>query len=260
MSVLSIEVNGLWKTFPAYKPGMGSLKSLFAFRASRKPEKVWALRDLAFTVQPGESVAVIGRNGSGKSTLLGILARVYLPTRGRAAVRGRVAPLLELGAGFHPELTGRENITLNGTILGLSRKEIESRFDDIIGFSELEEFIDTPIKTYSVGMQMRLGFAVAVQTMPDVLLVDEVLAVGDEAFQHKCYRQIERFQKEGRTILFVSHDLESVRRVAHRTLWIDRGALKADGPTPEVVAAYHAAALREEAEQIREEGEGNSGG
>jgi ABC-type polysaccharide/polyol phosphate transport system ATPase subunit len=253
MSGPSITVNGLWKTFPRYKPGMGSLKSLFAFRARRTPDKVWALRDLSFTVNPGESVAVIGRNGSGKSTLLGILARVYLPSKGGVAVRGRIAPLLELGAGFHPELTGRENITLNGAILGLSRREIESRFDDIVGFSELEEFIDTPIKTYSVGMQMRLGFAVAVQTRPDVLLVDEVLAVGDEAFQHKCYRQIERFQKEGRTILFVSHDLESVQRVAHRTLWIDRGELKADGPTSEVVAAYHEAALREEAEQIREE-------
>ncbi|MBW3622362.1 MAG: ABC transporter ATP-binding protein [Armatimonadetes bacterium] len=247
-SETAIEVTDLWKAFPRYKPGIGSLKALFSFRYGQRPDRVWGLRDLSFTVSRGESVAVIGRNGSGKSTLLGILARVYLPTRGRVCVKGRIAPLLELGAGFHPELTGRENIVLNGAILGLSRKEIDAHMDDIIRFSELEEFIDTPIKTYSVGMQMRLGFAVAVQTKPDVLLVDEVLAVGDEAFQHKCYRQIERFQKEGRTILFVSHDLESVRRVAPRTIWIHRGVVQADGPTEEVVSAYHEQSLRDEEE------------
>lgn len=250
----SIEVSGLWKAFPRYKPGIGSLKSLFSFRFGRKPDTVWALQDLSFTVTPGESVAVIGRNGSGKSTLLGLLARVYLPTKGDVRVKGRIAPLLELGAGFHPELTGRENIYLNGAILGLSRREIEERLDDIIAFSELGEFIDTPIKTYSVGMQMRLGFAIAVQTNPDVLLVDEVLAVGDEAFQHKCYRRIERFQREGRTILFVSHDLESVRRVAPRTIWINRGVIQADGPTDVVVEQYLDSAHREEEEQIKDEG------
>jgi ABC-type polysaccharide/polyol phosphate transport system ATPase subunit len=247
-------VEHLWKAFPRFKPGIGSLKGLFSLRRGTRPEPVWALQDLSFTVEPGESVAVIGRNGSGKSTLLGLLARVYRPTKGVARAIGRVAPLLELGAGFHPDLTGRENIFLNGAVLGLTRREIEAHLDDILGFSELEEFIDTPLKTYSSGMQMRLGFAVAVQMRPDILLVDEVLAVGDEAFQHKCYRQIERFQKEGRTILFVSHDLEAVKKVAPRTLWIHQGRLKEDGPTSQVVPAYHAYAQHEEEEQIQEEG------
>ena len=250
-----IEVCGLWKEFPRYRPGIGSLKALVSGLSRAKPETVWALQDITFTISAGESVAIVGRNGSGKTTLLGILARVYRPTKGRVIVNGRVASLLELGAGFHPELTGRENIFLNGAILGLSRKEIEAHLDDIIGFSELETFIDTPLKTYSNGMQMRLGFAVAVQTRPDVLQVDEVLAVGDEAFQHKCYRQIERFRKEGRAILFVSHDAEAVRRVAHRTLWIDRGILRADGPTEQVLAAYLDAAHRQEEEQIQHERE-----
>ncbi len=245
---------GLWKAFPQYKPGMGSLKALFAFQARQKPEPVWALRDLTFTVRAGESVAVIGRNGSGKSTLLGALARVYRPTQGRVEARGRVAPLLELGAGFHPDLTGRENIVLNGALLGLSRREIAARMDDIIAFSELESFMDTPIKTYSSGMQMRLGFSIAVQTEPDILLVDEVLAVGDEAFQHKCYRQIERFQREGRTILFVSHDLDAVKRVAPRTLWIVKGEMRQDGPTDEVVEAYLEATRAAEAADDAEAG------
>ena len=248
-SAPAIRVENIWKSFPQYKPGMGSLKAMFSFRAAQRPERVWALRDLSFAVSKGESVAVIGRNGSGKSTLLGILAKVYLPSKGEVGVRGRIAPLLELGAGFHPDLTGRENIFLNGAILGLARREIEARLDEIIAFSELGEFIDTPIKTYSVGMQMRLGFSIAVQTKPDVLLVDEVLAVGDEAFQHKCYRQIERFQEEGRTILFVSHDLEAVRRVAPRTIWMGGGALLADGPTVGVVTAYLEEAHRLEEKQ-----------
>jgi ABC-type polysaccharide/polyol phosphate transport system ATPase subunit len=249
----AILVRHLWKSFPKYRPGIGSLKSMFSFGFGKEPERVWALQDVSFTVNAGESVAILGRNGSGKSTLLGILSKVYRPTKGEAVVNGRVAPLLELGAGFHPDLTGRENIYLNGAILGLSREEVDRRLDDIIGFSELGPFIDTPIKTYSSGMQMRLGFAIAVQTKPDALLVDEVLAVGDEAFQHKCYRQIERFQKEGRTILFVSHDLEAVKRVAPRTIWISRGKLLRDGPTEAVIPDYLDAAHEEEAAQILEE-------
>jgi ABC-type polysaccharide/polyol phosphate transport system ATPase subunit len=249
----AIEVDHLWKEFPVYRPGIGSLKALVSFGRRSQPETVWALKAISFTVQPGESVAVIGRNGSGKSTLLGILARVYRATKGRATINGRIAPLLELGAGFHPDLTGRENVYLNGAILGLPRKEIDARMDEIIEFSELEQYIDMPIKTYSAGMQMRLGFSVAVQTKPDVLLVDEVLAVGDEAFQHKCYRQIERFQHEGRTILFVSHDMEAVRKVAERTVWISRGELQLDGPTNTVLPAYLDAAHLEEERQIQKE-------
>ena len=247
----------LWKSFPRYKPGIGSLKAMFSFRWGTRPDTVWALREVSFEVRPGESVAIVGRNGSGKSTLLGLLARIYRQSRGTLAVDGRVAPLLELGAGFHPDLTGRENVYLNGAILGLRRPEIDERITDIIGFSELAEFIDTPLKTYSVGMQMRLGFAIAVQTRPDILLVDEVLAVGDEAFQHKCSRRIERFQNEGRTILFVSHDMDAVRRVAPRTIWIDRGKLRDDGPTAQVLAAYLDSAHRQEEAQIESERRGD---
>jgi len=240
MSV-AIEVVGLWKAFNVYHQGIGSLKGALVgllMRGRRTQERVWGLQDINLSVNSGESVAIIGRNGSGKSTLLGILSRVYRPTLGQVRVCGRVSSLLELGAGFHPDLTGLENIYLNGSILGLSRKEITARLGEIIEFSELGTYIDAPLKTYSSGMQMRLGFSVAVQTNPDVLLVDEVLAVGDEAFQHKCYRTIERFQRDGKTILFVSHDLESVRRVANRTVWLDAGRLVMDGYTPEVVAAY----------------------
>ncbi|MGC8833353.1 MAG: ABC transporter ATP-binding protein [Armatimonadota bacterium] len=240
MSV-AIEVKGLWKAFNVSHQGIGSIKGALVDlirRGRRRQERIWGLQDVNLLVEAGESVAVIGRNGSGKSTLLGILSRVYKPTKGEVRVNGRVSSLLELGAGFHPDLTGIENIYLNGSILGLSRREITRKLNDIIEFSELGSFIDAPLKTYSLGMQMRLGFSVAVQTDPDVLLVDEVLAVGDEAFQQKCYRTIERFQKEGRTILFVSHDLEAVRRVAPRSVWLDSGRVVMDGPTPEVTEAY----------------------
>jgi ABC-type polysaccharide/polyol phosphate transport system ATPase subunit len=205
-----------------------------------------ALRDLTFTVEAGETVAVIGRNGSGKSTLLALLGRVYRPTRGLCRARGRVAILLELGAGFHPELTGVENIYLNGAILGMRRREVEEKLEQIVEFSELEHFIDTPVKGYSSGMMMRLGFAIAVHVDPDVLLVDEVLAVGDAAFQQKCYRQIEAFQAAGKTILFVSHDLEAVRRVAQRAIWIDQAELRQEGPVEEVIQAYRHAVTGDE--------------
>ncbi|MGQ9524606.1 MAG: ABC transporter ATP-binding protein [Armatimonadota bacterium] len=238
---IAIEVKGLWKAFNVHHHGIGSIKGALVDlirRGRKRQERIWGLQDVNLTVCAGESVAVIGKNGSGKSTLLGILSRVYKPTCGEVRVNGRVSSLLELGAGFHPDLTGIENIYLNGSILGLSRKEITCRLDEIIEFSELGSFIDAPIKTYSLGMQMRLGFSIAVQTNPDVLLVDEVLAVGDEAFQQKCYRTIERFQAEGKTILFVSHDLEAVRRVAPRSVWLDSGKVMMDGPTAEVVDAY----------------------
>lgn len=238
----AIEVQHLWKIFRlSHRSTSFKRAALDLFRRRTTYEEMVALRDLTFSVAAGETVAVIGRNGSGKSTLLALLGRVYRPTRGQCLTRGRVAILLELGAGFHPELTGVENIFLNGAILGMKRREVAEKLEQIVGFAELEHFIDTPVKGYSSGMLMRLGFAIAVHVDPDVLLVDEVLAVGDEAFQQKCYRQIEAFQAAGKTILFVSHDLEAVRRVAQRALWIDQAELRAEGPVEEVIRAYRQA-------------------
>lgn len=199
-----------------------------------------ALRDISFAIPKGQTVGVVGSNGSGKSTLLTLLARIYRPTKGTIKVHGRVATLLELGAGFHPEFTGIENIFLNGVILGMPRDELENRLPQIVEFAGLEEFIDTPVKHYSSGMITRLGFSVAVHLEPDVLLVDEVLAVGDQQFQEKCYDKIEEFKKRGVTIFFVSHDMRAIRRVSDRVLWIDDHTLREDGPTAEVIEKYEA--------------------
>lgn len=251
----AVEISHLGKVFRIRHEQPTSLKSaaLQLFRRGRS-EMITALSDISFSVGAGESVAIVGRNGSGKSTLLSILARIYRPTQGTFRVAGRVATLLELGAGFHPEMTGIENIYLNGAILGMKHREITQKLSSIISFAELERFADTRVKGYSSGMVMRLGFAVAVHVEPDVLLVDEVLAVGDEAFQHKCYDKIEQFQTEGRTILFVSHDLAVVRRVAHRAIWIDSGRLRADGPVDEVLEQYLEAVGEEPPEVGRADG------
>lgn len=236
----AIEVENLTKVFRVvHREGSiksAALKSLLR-RFPQKKEFV-ALRDISFRVPRGQTVGVIGRNGSGKSTLLTLLSRIYRPTSGSITVRGRVATLLELGAGFHPEFTGIENIFLNGVILGMPRAELEKRLPKIIEFAELEEFIDTPVKHYSSGMVTRLGFSVAVHLDPDVLLVDEVLAVGDAAFQEKCYRKIEEFKQQNVTIFFVSHDMDAIRRVCDRVLWIDQHELHADGEPEEVIAQY----------------------
>lgn len=236
----AIEVENLTKVFRVvHREGSiksAALKSLLR-RFPQKKEFV-ALRDISFRVPRGQTVGVIGRNGSGKSTLLTLLSRIYRPTSGSITVRGRVATLLELGAGFHPEFTGIENIFLNGVILGMPRAELEKRLPEIIEFAELEEFIDTPVKHYSSGMVTRLGFSVAVHLDPDVLLVDEVLAVGDAAFQEKCYRKIEEFKQQNVTIFFVSHDMDAIRRVCDRVLWIDQHELHADGEPEEVIAQY----------------------
>jgi ABC-type polysaccharide/polyol phosphate transport system ATPase subunit len=204
-------------------------------------ERHAALKGIDVSVWAGETVALIGRNGSGKSTLLSLIGRIYRKTAGVLEVRGRVSPLLELGAGFVWDLTGLENIYLNGAILGIPRKRLNQIAGKIVEFSELGDAIDTPIRTYSSGMLMRLGFSIAVHADSEILLVDEVLAVGDEAFQEKCYAQIERFQKEGRTILFVSHDMDAVRRVARRVVWLHNGVLREDGPTEAVIPRYLAA-------------------
>jgi len=204
----------------------------------RSIEEFWVLKDVSFEIRTGETFGIIGPNGAGKSTVLKLMARIIEPTSGEVTVRGRISPLLELGAGFHPELTGRENVYLNAALFGISQAEAEDRYDEIVEFSELQDIIDVPLKHYSSGMYMRLGFAVAANIIPDILLVDEVLAVGDEAFQRKCLRRIEEFRTEGRTIVFVSHDLDTVRRICQRTLWLDHATVQAVGPTDDVVNAY----------------------
>lgn len=203
---------------------------------------IWALKDVSFEIRQGEVVGMIGRNGAGKSTLLKILARVTKPTGGFAEIRGRMGTLLEVGTGFHPELTGRENTFLSGAILGMRNAEIRRKFDEIVAFAEVERFIDTPIKHYSSGMQMRLAFAVAAHLEPEILLVDEVLSVGDLAFQKKCLGKMDEVAKGGRTIVFVSHQMNQIRRLCDRVLWIDAGQLKHQGPTAEIAANYEAAA------------------
>jgi len=205
-------------------------------RGSR--EVFWALRDVNFTVERGETVGLIGPNGAGKSTALKLISRIIEPTSGQVKVSGRVGALLELGAGFHPDLTGRENIFLNGSILGLSRAQLRHKLDAIIDFAELEHFIDVPVKHYSSGMYVRLGFSVAVNTDPEILLVDEVLAVGDAAFQRKCLDRINDLRRKGITILFVSHSAETVRAICPRVLWLDNGRLMSDGPAESVVTRY----------------------
>lgn len=199
---------------------------------------IWALRDLSFEVKLGERVGIIGRNGSGKTTLLRLLAGITRPTKGMITVRGRLGALIELMAGFHPELTGRDNIYLNGTIMGMSRKDIRRKFDEIVAFAGLEEFIDTPIKRYSSGMQVRLGFAVSAHLEPDILLVDEVLAVGDAEFQKKCLGKMQDASSEGRTVLFVSHNLASVINLCPRAILLVAGKKYGDGPSSDIIAEY----------------------
>lgn len=201
-------------------------------------QHMWALRDVSFEIQPGERVGIIGPNGSGKTTLLRLLSGITRPTTGRLSVNGRLGAIIELMAGFHPELTGRENVYLNGAIMGMSQKEIRGKFDEIVAFADIEPWIDTPIKRYSSGMHVRLGFAIAAHLNPDVLLVDEVLAVGDAAFQKKCLAKMGSGAQEGRTVLFVSHNMLAVQSLCTRTIWLEDGKLMADGPTKEVAAAY----------------------
>jgi len=208
------------------------------WRRSSDRQEFWALRDVSLSIAPGDSLGIIGENGSGKSTLLKLISRILEPTSGRLRVNGRVAALLEIGAGFHPDLTGRENVFLNGSVLGFSRRQLQACFDDIAEFSELGDFLDTPIRHYSSGMHMRLGFAVAVNLDPDILLLDEVLAVGDEHFQQKCFDRMNRLLREGRTMVLVSHDLGAVSRLCRQAVWLHEGRIRLYGPSPEVVDAY----------------------
>lgn len=212
-----------------------------ADHGNRDGEELWALRDVSFTVQQGEVLGIIGKNGAGKSTLLKILSRVTAPTTGKIKVKGRVASLLEVGTGFHPDLTGRENVYLNGAILGMNRKEIARKFDEIVDFAEVEKFIDTPVKRYSSGMYVRLAFAVAAHLDPEILVVDEVLAVGDARFQKKCLGKMGDVAKEGRTVLFVSHNMAAVSSLCSQCLLLDKGQVETSGETGSVINSYLAA-------------------
>lgn len=213
-------------------------RRLLAGGAPIEAAEFWALHDVSAEIRPGEVVGVIGRNGAGKSTLLKILSRITSPTSGRVELRGRVGSLLEVGTGFHPELTGRENIFLNGTVLGMTRREVLRKFDEIVAFAGVERFLDTPVKRYSSGMFVRLAFAVAAHLEPEILLVDEVLAVGDAEFQRKCLGKMRDIASGGRTILFVSHNMNAVQRLCHQALWLEQGQVVAQGATEKIVADY----------------------
>jgi lipopolysaccharide transport system ATP-binding protein len=218
----------------AFRSPLGRLR-----RATRpRNETIWALNDISFEIQRGEVVGVIGRNGAGKSTLLKILSRITEPTAGRIQLYGRIASLLEVGTGFHPELTGRENIYLNGAILGMKKTEITSKFDEIVSFAEIEKFINTPVKHYSSGMYVRLAFAVAAHLEPEILVVDEVLAVGDIAFQQKCLGKMREVTNEGRTVLLVSHSMATIRRLCKKSIWLEGGRIKALGASGDVIQSY----------------------
>src|SRR5277367_5140649 len=222
---------------------------LGAFRR-KKDETFWALKDVSLQVDEGEVLGLIGRNGAGKTTLLKILSRITKPTTGWAEIHGRVGSLLEVGTGFHPELTGRENAFLSGAILGMNKKEIERKFDEIVAFAELEKFIDTPVKHYSSGMYVRLAFAVAAHLEPEILLVDEVLAVGDINFQKKCLGKMGDVARAGRTVVLVSHQMNQIRRLCHRVVWVDDGQIRRDGATHEVASAYESAMMRGNPDEI----------
>jgi lipopolysaccharide transport system ATP-binding protein len=260
MSDTAIVANGLSKRYrlgsSAHHYGRltESLSNAFAapFRVlshravgTPKEDYLWALRDVSFEIKVGQAVGLIGRNGAGKTTLLKLLARITEPSEGRAVLHGRVASLLEVGTGFHPELTGRENVYLNGAILGMSRAEINRRFDEIVDFSEVGRFLDTPVKRYSSGMQVRLAFAVAAHLEPEILLVDEVLAVGDVAFQRKCLGKMSNVASEGRTVVFVSHNMAAITNLCTRAYWIDAGSLAVDGTPAWAVAQYLSSSVSE---------------
>ncbi|HEY9709637.1 MAG TPA: ABC transporter ATP-binding protein [Oculatellaceae cyanobacterium] len=207
-------------------------------RSTVSENEIWALRDVSLQIDHGEVVGIIGHNGAGKSTLLKILSRITEPTYGKVRMYGRVGSLLEVGTGFHPELTGRENIYLNGSILNMSRQEINRKFDEIVAFSEIEKFLDTPVKRYSSGMYVRLAFAVAAHLEPEILIVDEVLAVGDVAFQEKCLKKMDDVSETGRTVLFVSHNMAAIQNLCSRTILLEKGGIKLDGPTDETIRKY----------------------
>jgi lipopolysaccharide transport system ATP-binding protein len=236
-----IHVDGVSRRFVVRARDTQTLKELLVARGRTGAQEVWALRDVSLDVAPGEAVGLVGRNGSGKSTLLRLIAGIIRPTAGRVEADGRIGSLLELGAGFHPDFTGRENVELNGALQGLSRAGIRERFDEIVAFAELEHAIDRPVRTYSSGMTMRLGFAIAAFLEADVLLLDEVFAVGDESFQRKCFGVIAAFKERGGTIMFVSHDASAVERLCDRAVLLHDGSVAFDGPVHEAITRYRRA-------------------
>ena len=247
MATGDVVVDGLWKTFRIYHQRSSTLKQALLRRGKEQFDEFWALRDVSFEAPAGSTLGLIGANGAGKSTMLKVLSRILVPDKGTVRIDGRVSALLELGAGFHPELSGRENVYLNGTILGMSQGEISRRFDEIVEFAGLEHAIDNAVKTYSSGMQARLGFSVAVAIEPDVLIVDEVLAVGDEQFQRRSLERMSELRSGGRTCIFVSHGLAQVQQICESAVWLDKGQVAASGQTEEVINAY----LRSVSDELR---------
>jgi ABC-type polysaccharide/polyol phosphate transport system ATPase subunit len=254
METGEVSVEGVSRRFRIHARETRTLKDLFVQRGRNEATDVWALQDVSVDITRGAAVGLIGRNGSGKTTLLRIVAGIIKPTSGRVRTEGRIGSLLELGAGFHPDFSGRENVYLNGAIQGLRRQDIRERFDEIVAFAELEHAIDRPVRTYSSGMTMRLGFAIAAFLDADILLLDEVFAVGDEAFQRKCFGRIFAFKEAGGTIVFVSHDASAVERLCERSVLLDAGRVAFDGPTREAVAQYRRALSAEADPAEREAG------
>lgn len=238
MTVNAVDVESVSKKFRLYHERNQSMKSAILRGRRSVHEDFWALKDISFSVPQGSTFGLIGSNGSGKSTLLKCLARIYTPEKGTIRYNGRIAALLEVGSGFHPELSGRENIFLNGSILGMSRKEISRKFDEIVDFSGVEAFIDQPVKNYSSGMYVRLGFSVAINVSPDILVVDEVLAVGDAAFQERCKHKFEQFRDDGKTVILVSHAMDMVQDMCDRVAWLSNGRLRAEGEAAPTIASY----------------------
>ena len=238
MSPWAVRVSEVSKRFRLYHERNQTLKSAILRGRTSRHEDFWALKDISFDVAIGETHGLIGSNGSGKSTLLKCLAKIYWPTSGTIDYRGRMASLLEVGSGFHLELSGRENIYLNGSILGMSKKDIDSKFDDIVDFSGVERFLDQPVKNYSSGMYVRLGFSIAINVEPDILVVDEVLSVGDEEFQRKSFHKFRELKKQGKTIILVTHAMPVVRDLCDSVTWLNNGVLEETGPAERVVDAY----------------------
>lgn len=234
----AVTIDGVSKKFRLYHERNQTLKSAIMRRRRSVYEDFWALRDVSFAVPEGSTFGLIGSNGSGKSTLLKCLAKIYFPDTGSITYRGRMAALLEVGSGFHHELSGRENVYLNGSILGMSKKEIDRKFDEIIDFSGVEQFIDQPVKNYSSGMYVRLGFSVAISVEPEILIVDEVLAVGDAEFQEKCFQKFRDYRQQGRTVILVSHSMGSVRSMCDQVAWLNKGTIMTVGEANETIAAY----------------------
>ena len=234
----AIEVNNVTKKFKVFYDKPNTLKERLVFWKNNKAEERIVLKDINLKINKGDTVALIGVNGSGKSTLLKLMTKIIYPTKGNIITRGKLTSLLELGAGFHEDFTGRENIYFNASIFGLTRKEIDNRIDKIIEFSELGDFIDNPVRTYSSGMYMRLAFSVAINVEAEILLIDEILAVGDQHFQDKCFAKLQELKKSDKTIVIVSHSLDSIKKLCNRAVWINQGRIEKDGKTEEVVKEY----------------------